>query len=84
VPPDPATPWVRGDGISATATIDGLNAGVEAGRTVLYIGTSGGSRPAGQVSLAGPASADAPYLLAGGVYRSLLRRRLVYLPAVLR
>jgi photosystem II stability/assembly factor-like uncharacterized protein len=45
IPVDPLTPWERGDGVSETATIDGLNAGVEEDRVVLYIGTSGGTLP---------------------------------------
>jgi len=84
IPANPQTPWERGGGVSETATIDGLNAGVEEGRVVLYVGTSGGTLPSSLASLAGPAGANSSQLMAGGVYWSMMRIHLVYLPIVLR
>jgi photosystem II stability/assembly factor-like uncharacterized protein len=84
IPADPLTPWERGGGISETATIDGFNAGVEEGRVVLYVGTSGGTLPSGLASLAGPASVISSQLVAGGVYRSMMRIYLAYLPVIWR
>lgn len=84
IPADPWTPWERGSGISETATIDGLNAGVEDGRVILYIGTSGGALLSTEASLAGTADTNNSLLLAGGVYRSMMAIHLVYLPAVMR
>ena len=89
IPVDPAIRWERGEGISETATIDGLGAGAEEGRTVLYIGTSGGSvavEPANDagVEVAGPERAGSLTILAGGVYRNMLQEHKVFLPAVRR
>jgi photosystem II stability/assembly factor-like uncharacterized protein len=84
IPADPLAPWERGDGISETATIDGFNAGVEEGRVVLYIGTSGGTLPSSLASLASPARADSAQLVAGGVYRTMIRIYLAHLPLITR
>jgi photosystem II stability/assembly factor-like uncharacterized protein len=84
VPAGPSTPWEWGSGFSATATIDGFNAGTEEGRVVLYIGTSGGTLQSGLASLGGPASATTSQPVAGGVYRSMIRIYLAYLPLVTR
>ncbi len=84
IPVDPWTPWLPGSGIAETATVDGFNAGVEVGRVVLYIGTSGGTVSATVASAASPSNADAAQLLAGGVYRSMINVHLVYLPNVMQ
>ncbi len=65
---DPSFSWEAAPGIAGVATVDAFNAGVEPGRVVYYIGTSGGELPA----LAAPASAPAASTpMPGGIYRRL-------------
>lgn len=64
---DPAFAWEAAPGIAGVATVDAFNVGVEPGRVVYYIGTSGGELP----TLNAAASAPSGQVLGGGVYRRM-------------
>lgn len=86
IPDDPNAPWGRASGIAGVATVDGFNAATEDGRVVYYIGTSGGTVSTSSQSGAsrGLAAATGSQNMAGGIYRSMVRINLIYLPLVKR
>jgi photosystem II stability/assembly factor-like uncharacterized protein len=86
IPDDPTTPWESASGIAGVATVDGFNAATEDGRVVYYIGTSGGTVSTSSQSGAsrGLATATGSQNMAGGIYRSMVRINLIYLPLVKR
>ena len=67
---DPYFSWEASSGIAGVATVDALNVGVEPGRVVYYIGTSGGELPELN-SISSLNSADAGQAMPGGVYRRM-------------
>jgi photosystem II stability/assembly factor-like uncharacterized protein len=84
IPSDPSTPWEYASGIAGMATADGFNCAAEEGRVVYYIGTSGGTVATSLgVSRRLPTAAGSQNV-AGGIYRSMVRIYLMYLPLIRR
>ena len=67
---DPYFSWEASSGIAGVATVDAFNVGVEPGRVVYYIGTSGGELPVLN-STSSLNSADTGHAMPGGVYRRM-------------
>ena len=67
---DPWFSWEASSGIAGVATVDAFNVGVEPGRVVYYIGTSGGELPALLASSSLNVAADVEPM-PGGVYRRM-------------
>ncbi len=84
IPLDPSTPWENASGIAGVATVDGFNCAAEDGRVVYYIGTSGGTVSTSSGAGRRLATATGSQNMAGGIYRSMVRINLVYLPLVRR
>ena len=84
IPLDPSTPWENASGIAGVATADGFNCVAEDGRVVYYIGTSGGTVPTSSGAGRRLATVTGSQNMAGGIYRSMVRINLVYLPLVKR
>lgn len=83
IPADVSTAWEYGSGIASVATIDAFAAGVESGRVVYYIGTSGGAlNSASDRTSLSPASAAQN--MAGGIYRTMTRTYQVFQPLIAR
>ncbi|MCB0023254.1 MAG: hypothetical protein KDD91_09505, partial [Caldilinea sp.] len=78
-----STAWEYGSGIASVATIDAFDAGVESGRVVYYIGTSGGALNAAGDQTS-QSAASAAQNMAGGVYRSMARSYLLFQPLIAR
>ncbi|MCB0052263.1 MAG: hypothetical protein KDE24_22285, partial [Caldilinea sp.] len=83
IPADLSTAWEYGSGIASVATIDAFDAGVESGRVVYYIGTSGGALNAAGDQTS-QSAASAAQNMAGGVYRSMARSYLLFQPLIAR
>jgi photosystem II stability/assembly factor-like uncharacterized protein len=83
IPHDPTTPWEAASGIAGVAAVTGFNAATEDGRVVYYISTSGGilTTPSGVGRFATAAGSQK---IAGGIYRSMVRMNLSYLPLIRR
>jgi photosystem II stability/assembly factor-like uncharacterized protein len=87
IPLDPSTPWEDASGIAGVATVDGFaceSDHVGDARTVFYIGTSGGTLPSSAAASSQPSTISASQNFLGGIYRSMTRINLVYLPIVRR
>jgi photosystem II stability/assembly factor-like uncharacterized protein len=84
IPDDPATAWETAGGIAGVAAVAGFNAATEDGRVVYYIGTSGGTVPTESGAGGRLATATGSQNIAGGIYRSMVRIHLAYLPLVSR
>jgi photosystem II stability/assembly factor-like uncharacterized protein len=84
-PDDPTAQWEYGSGLAGVATIDAFDAGVEEGRVVYYIGTSGGDFSSITDFVQPKADTATTQNMAGGVYRSMVvTTNLIYLPLVTR
>ena len=68
---DPYFTWEASSGIAGVATVDAFAAGVESGRVVYYIGTSGGELPVLNSTSSPVIMADTTMLMPGGVYRRM-------------
>lgn len=84
IPTDLSTEWNVGAGIASVATIDAFAAGIETGRVVTYIGTSGGELSALGSQIPTVSAAALSQSMAGGVYRNQIRTYLVYEPMIVR
>jgi hypothetical protein len=84
IPHNPAAQWERASGIAGMAPVDGFNAATEDVRVVHYIGTSGEAVSTSSGASRRLATATGIQDMADGIYRSMVRINLLYLPLVRR